>query len=227
MSVSPSLDPPDTVRNTTPPRVTPVLTDSKMTQPQCKKFCGTEPTFSWSIPCVGTLSNMYMTSEEGVSLSCANSVTLDISLASPGSTSSPLFLKDKRWTQGSLFSSTPGRVMICHEVSVGPDDTRLLVVHRHHFDRHLSVDVVPAVSQLDGKTVLRVLRVIMHVHQIHTWVCGFRRSGFIHIFGFTFWIPMSFRQVGHIYQKALPLINNLKLKNVWPPTRKSTMNSPS
>lgn len=36
---------------------------------------------------------MYMTSEEGVSASCAKRVTLDIILVSPGSTSTPLFLK--------------------------------------------------------------------------------------------------------------------------------------
>lgn len=49
---------------------------------------------------------MYMSSEEGVSRSCANSDTLDISLASPGSTSRPVFLKDTRSIQQSLLFVT-------------------------------------------------------------------------------------------------------------------------
>lgn len=74
------------------------------------------PTLSWSNPCVGTLSNMYLTSEEGVSASCANSVTLDISLLSPGSTSRPLFLKETKMRKTVIlfFLFLGVTHLICH-----------------------------------------------------------------------------------------------------------------
>lgn len=131
-------------------------------------FHGAAPTLSWSSPWVGTLSNMYMTSEEDVSLSCAESVMLDMSLASPGSTSSPLFLKNRLWLK---FISTLSHVTFQHsrEAKISPDDTRLLIVDWQHFDHHLPLESMFAISQLDSETILHVLRVIMHVHQIHTW----------------------------------------------------------
>lgn len=45
---------------------------------------------------MGTLWILYLRLVEGVSASCAKRAALEMSLASPGSTSSPLFLEDTR-----------------------------------------------------------------------------------------------------------------------------------
>lgn len=111
---------------------------------------------------------MYINCEDGVSLSSEYNATLDMSLASPGSTSSPLFLKViKNDVQVTVFQqslaitySKPGTM----KMLVSPDDIGLFVIHWHHFNHYLFLELVLAVSQLNGKTVLHVFRIIMQIH---------------------------------------------------------------